>query len=118
MARHRDPGPVAGSCADVVPWEGPPVRAAHGPGARRTVTTIVNGVDVERLRATVLPAVAAREALGLPSGVPVVGTVGGLTPKKGHVTLVRAIPGVLRAHPETRFVFVGLPVDEEPVRRA
>jgi glycosyltransferase involved in cell wall biosynthesis len=89
-----------------------------GPRARPTITTIPNGVDVERLRATALAPAAAREVLGLPTGVPVVGTVGGLTAKKGHTTLVRAIPGVLRTHPEARFAFVGLPVDEEPVRRA
>lgn len=94
------------------------VARSIGPRTRPPVTTIANGVDIERLRATSLTREAAREALGLPSGVPVVGTVGGLTPKKGHVTLARAMPDVLRAHPDTRFAFVGLPVDEEPVRRA
>ena len=47
---------------------------------------------------------------------PVVGTVGGITAKKGHMGLVRAARRVVDACPGTRFVFVGLPIDPEPVR--
>jgi len=47
----------------------------------------------------------------------VVGTVGGITAKKGHVHLVRAARKVVDADPSMRFVVVGLGADEAPVRK-
>jgi glycosyltransferase involved in cell wall biosynthesis len=47
-----------------------------------------------------------------------VGTVGGVTPKKGHLVLVAAARMVLAAVPDAQFVIVGLPVDDGPVRAA
>src|SRR5439155_12168007 len=60
---------------------------------------------------------AAREDLGVPADAAVVGTVGGITAKKGHVGLVRAARAVVDTCPDVRFVFVGLPLDAEPVYR-
>ncbi len=80
------------------------------------VTVIPNGVDAAGIRRRALAPAEARGALGLPDGVPVVGTVGGITAKKGHVGLVRAARSVVEACPDARFAFVGLPVDPEPVR--
>jgi glycosyltransferase involved in cell wall biosynthesis len=85
-------------------------------GAGPEVTVIPNGVDAAGLRRRALSAAEARGALGVPEGVPVVGTVGGITAKKGHAGLVRAARTVVDAFPEARFVFVGLPIDAEPVR--
>lgn len=79
------------------------------------VHVIPNGVDAEALRHGALSRAAAREALGLPAGVPVVGTVGGLTPKKGHAFLVRAAREVVREVPDALFVIVGLPAQPGPV---
>ena len=75
------------------------------------VTVIPNGVDAERLRLGALSREEARAELGLPSEGLVVGTVGGITAKKGHSSLVRAAARV----PGATFVFVGLPIDAEPV---
>jgi len=78
---------------------------------------IANGVDIERLRSTAFTREDARENLGLPGDAPVVGTVGGITPKKGHSLLVAAARVLARELPEVRFVFIGLPVDEARIRR-
>lgn len=75
------------------------------------ITVIPNGVDAERLRAGALSREEARAQLGLPAEGLVVGTVGGITAKKGHSALVRAAAHV----PGAVFVFVGLPIDAEPV---
>jgi glycosyltransferase involved in cell wall biosynthesis len=80
------------------------------------VTVIPNGVDAEGIRRAALRRGEARSALGAPEDAPVVGTVGGITAKKGHVGLVRAARAVVDAHPDARFVFVGLPIDPEPVQ--
>jgi glycosyltransferase involved in cell wall biosynthesis len=81
------------------------------------VEVIDNGVDGDRLRAEALGRDDARAGLGLPQDGLVVGTVGGITAKKGHVYLVRAARKVLEVDPSVRFVVVGLGADEGPVRR-
>jgi glycosyltransferase involved in cell wall biosynthesis len=81
------------------------------------VTVIPNGIDVEGLRRRALSREEARAQLGLDPGDLAVGTVGGLTAKKGHAGLVRAARLVVERCPRARFVFVGLPVDPEPIRR-
>ncbi|MCA1726342.1 MAG: glycosyltransferase [Actinobacteria bacterium] len=83
---------------------------------RPPIHVIENGVDAPALRANAFSRRDARAALGVPDGALVIGTVGGITPKKGHVHLVRAAPRVLEAHPNAVFVFVGLPAAAEPVR--
>jgi glycosyltransferase involved in cell wall biosynthesis len=82
-----------------------------------SVHVIPNGVDVDALRREALDRDTARKELGIPGDQPVVGTVGGLMPKKGHRVLVKAAREIAARHPEVLFVFVGLPVDPEPIRR-
>jgi glycosyltransferase involved in cell wall biosynthesis len=82
-----------------------------------SVHVIPNGVDVDTLRREALDRDTARKELGIPGDRPVVGTVGGLMPKKGHRVLVMAAREVAVRHPDALFVFVGLPVDPEPIRR-
>jgi glycosyltransferase involved in cell wall biosynthesis len=89
---------------------------AKGGRAMPPVHVIENGVDADALRAQAMTPRAAREALGLPLDRFVVGTVGGITPKKGHVHLVRAAREVLERYPKTVFAFVGLEAVAEPVR--
>ncbi len=81
------------------------------------VTVIENGVDGERLRADALPRAEARSELGATDDDLVIGTLGGITAKKGHRHLVRAARRVLERCPRALFLFVGLGADEEPVRR-
>jgi len=45
--------------------------------------------------------------LGIPSRAAVIGTVGRLTPIKGHRFLIEAARGVLAEHPDTVFILVG-----------
>ena len=94
------------------------VRRSMGTRSGPAVTVIPNGVDVEQVLALSRSREAARADLGLPLDVPVVGTVGGVTPKKGHVVLVEAARTVLATVPDARFVIVGLPADDGPVRAA
>lgn len=49
----------------------------------------------------------ARAALGLPSGAPVIGTVGRLEPQKGHDLLLEAFARLRRERPEARLLLVG-----------
>jgi glycosyltransferase involved in cell wall biosynthesis len=79
---------------------------------------IPNGVDAERLRSEALSRDEARRALGLPLDAPVVGTIGGITAKKGHGVLIEAARKVVARIPSATFAFVGLPIDADDVRRA
>ena len=58
-----------------------------------------------------------RQELGIPDGVPIVGTVANLKTHKGHKYLLRAAIQVRKVHPDTRFVFVGLGPLEDELKR-
>ncbi|HXG05457.1 MAG TPA: TIGR03088 family PEP-CTERM/XrtA system glycosyltransferase, partial [Candidatus Binatia bacterium] len=73
------------------------------PGER--VTTIHNGVDTHRFAEG--DREGAREALGLPAGAPVVGTVGRLDPVKDHARLVAAFRAVVAERPDALLLIVG-----------
>jgi len=60
---------------------------------------------------------SARRRLGLDPHVPVVGTVGNLTPKKDHRTLISAHAGLVRERPDARLVVVGTGPEEQHLRR-
>ena len=68
------------------------------------IALIRNGVDAARFAP---PTGGERAALGVPAGVPVVGTVGRLDPAKDHATLLAAFRRVLETAPEARLVIVG-----------
>jgi glycosyltransferase involved in cell wall biosynthesis len=84
---------------------------------RIPVEVIPNGVDVTALSSSALSRVEARAALGL-GDEPVVGTVGGITRKKGYDVLVSAAAIVLQRLPEARFVWIGLPIDGREIGAA
>lgn len=70
------------------------------------VVTIPNGVDVRRFDVKV----DRRDylySLGLRPDHPVIGTVGRLIEEKGHIHLLRAVPLILRHHPDAQFLIVG-----------
>ncbi len=77
--------------------------------AKKRVSTIFNGVDIEQFQGA-QPALRCEIA---PKGYPLVGFVGRCVPEKGGATLLRAAKQVLAAHPKTEFVLVG----EGPARR-
>ena len=67
--------------------------------------TIHYGVDLEAYH----PAKnhILHELLGLNSDVCIVSTVARLTPQKGHVYLIPALPDIVKAYPQAHFVFIG-----------
>jgi glycosyltransferase involved in cell wall biosynthesis len=74
--------------------------------AEHRVSVVYNGVDAsdppraEQSR-------ALRTSLGLDGCDHVIGAVGSLYPVKGHIHLIRALPGILRACPGTLLLLVG-----------
>lgn len=66
-----------------------------------------NALDFGRFDGPRASTEAARRRLNLPTGGPVVGTVGRLTRQKGYEVLLAAAPRVLSRFPGARFVFVG-----------
>lgn len=77
---------------------------ADGIPAQR-IRIVHEGVDVERV--VQLPPASVHAALYLPTGSPVVGTVGALVPQKAQHTLIAAAAIVVRAVPDVRFVILG-----------
>jgi glycosyltransferase involved in cell wall biosynthesis len=74
--------------------------------AERRVSVIYNGVDPWRPPAPA-QAAAIRTELGLHAYEHVIGAVGSLYPVKGHIHLIRALPGILAAHPSIVLLVVG-----------
>jgi sugar transferase (PEP-CTERM/EpsH1 system associated) len=73
------------------------------PGER--VVTIHNGVDTGRFAEG--DREGAREALGLPAGAPIVGTVGRLDPVKDHLRLIAAFRSVVARRPDALLLIAG-----------
>ena len=70
-------------------------------------TIIHSGVDLDKYMRPVADSAAMRKSLDLPDGSFVVGTVGRLTPIKGHIHLLRAAADIVAERPDIFFVFVG-----------
>jgi glycosyltransferase involved in cell wall biosynthesis len=70
------------------------------------IVSIPTGIDMQRFDPQAV-AGGLRQELGLPEGVPLIGTVGILRYRKGHHILLNAIPRVLERFPEAVFVFAG-----------
>jgi glycosyltransferase involved in cell wall biosynthesis len=70
------------------------------------IVVIHNGVDIERFSQPVDRS-SLRETIGIPQGVPIVGTVGRLEPQKGHANFLRCVRKVLDKFPDTRFLIIG-----------
>ncbi len=68
--------------------------------------SIHNGVELPR-RPSRAETQRVREELGIEARMPLLLTVGRLTPQKGHDVLIEAVPAVLAQHPEARFICVG-----------
>lgn len=74
---------------------------------RERVSTIYSGMELEWFTEGGGDRDAVRAALGIPADAPVAGTVARLAPLKGHALLLDAIPRVVRAVPDARFLLVG-----------
>jgi len=72
------------------------------------VVTIHNGVDVEQFSEPVLQTTAqVRKTFGIPTDVPLVGSVGRFRPQKGFSDLLTAMVKVRQSLPTTRLLLVG-----------
>ncbi|CAL96194.1 glycosyltransferase [Azoarcus olearius] len=70
------------------------------------IETLHNRIDVDAVRADVLPRAAARERLGLPQDAYVIGNVGRLHPDKDQATLLRAFARARTALPAGALVAI------------
>ncbi len=73
----------------------------------RYITTIANGIHIERYAATDAARARLRAELGLSMHQPVVGSIGRLEPVKGHAYLLEAARSVCERHPDAVFVLAG-----------
>ncbi|HEY7654410.1 MAG TPA: glycosyltransferase [Methylomirabilota bacterium] len=83
------------------------------PGRSRVV---VNGIDVERVRAAAARAPLSRDQLGLRGDALVVGTVARFDPVKGLDVLLRAFALLLERVPEAQLLVVGDGPERESLR--
>jgi glycosyltransferase involved in cell wall biosynthesis len=79
------------------------IRSAH-------IETVYGFTDYDR-QANVEDGARARirAELGIGETAPLVGIIGDIIPRKGHMYLVRAVANIVRQVPETRFLIVGDP---------
>ncbi len=74
---------------------------------RARASTVLNGIPVERFTASIARRTAARDALGLPHEVPVIGSVGRFVGLKNHALLISVVPALLSQAPQLRLVLIG-----------
>ncbi len=76
--------------------------------APEKVVTIHNGIDLSRFTSpTSTDCQAGRQALGIPPGAPLLTTIAVLRLAKGLQYMIEALPAILEAVPETRYLVVG-----------
>ncbi len=80
----------------------------------RKLVTVVNGIDGHRYDAPI-DAAAARAALDLPRGAPVLGFASRLEEQKGMTWLLQALPGILKVHPDLKLLVAGTGELEGPL---
>lgn len=73
--------------------------------AGKKVEIIYNGIDIEKFKSSAGSPV--RERLGIPQGIPVIGTVGRLHPQKGQKYLLGAVSVLKNKFPELRLLLAG-----------
>jgi L-malate glycosyltransferase len=77
---------------------------------RVPIHVIHNGVDVHRFTSNLSSRTHVRSELHINSHTCVFGIVGQITPRKGHLGLVRAFASVVRKHPDSLLLVVGAPL--------
>ncbi len=73
---------------------------------RTAISTIHNGINLQRLQSTADP-IKSRRALGIPDGHAVIGTVGRLTPVKAYHDLLAAHQHLLTQYPDVTLIIAG-----------
>ncbi|MDO9566917.1 MAG: glycosyltransferase family 4 protein [Candidatus Desulfaltia sp.] len=70
-------------------------------------SVVHSGINLDRFSRMSVDFAAMKRRLGIPEGNMVVGTVGRLTPVKGHKYLIKAAGKIVKTRPDTTFVFLG-----------
>jgi glycosyltransferase involved in cell wall biosynthesis len=84
-----------------------------------SVSVVPSAIDLDAIPHGDGEMAGARQELGIPRAVPVVGTVGRIDFAKAPLDFVRMAAEVARTHPRTRFVMVGDgPLEEQAQREA
>lgn len=91
------------------------VLLAAGVPARKVIC-VPSAVDTERYRPGRGDRGAFRAEFGLAEGERTVAMIAQFIPRKGHRTLIDAMPAVLREHPRTRFLLFGRGPEEQRIR--
>jgi len=76
-------------------------------GLRGAFAVIPSGIDVERFRRAGSGAAARLPGTTYPDGAFVIGSVGWLTPVKGHAVLIEAFARLKRKHPAVHLLLIG-----------
>ncbi len=79
----------------------------YGIAPENKFAVIHSGVDLSKFSDVPVDTAEMKDQLGIPPGVFVVGTVGRLTPVKGHQCLIEAAKKALAAQPGMVFIFLG-----------
>lgn len=74
---------------------------------RPAARTVYISFDQDRFRAGGDGGASVRAGLGIPDGAPLLGEVAQITPWKGQLVAIEAMPAILRSHPEARLLLVG-----------
>ena len=91
--------------------------AVHsGAALPHQIRTIMNGLSDDELRAR-QPRAGLRRQLGLPDGVPIVGSIGRLGRQKGYDVFVRAARLIHDERPDVHFILVGKGPYDVPLRK-
>lgn len=85
-----------------------------GIGTPAQYVTIRSAIDVQAFSGAVCDTAALKEELGLRPGVPVVGTIGRLSPQKNPADFINVAAAVTAAGVPAQFLFVG----DGPLKRA
>ncbi len=71
------------------------------------LVTVYNAIDHERFRVSPEERERVRRELGIAQDRIAIGSTGALTHQKGFEYLLQAVPAVIRAHPDVRFLIAG-----------
>ena len=78
----------------------------------RTSAIIYNGIDPDEMKVAT-PGEAIRDRHDIPHDAPLIGVIGNIKQWKGQETAVRALPTVLKSHPDTYCLFIGDVADDD-----
>jgi glycosyltransferase involved in cell wall biosynthesis len=84
--------------------------------SQNKITTIDNGINVNRFKEQ-YDTEKIRNELGIPNDSKVIGTVGRLSPEKGHHILIEVAEKIIKKYPATFFVFAGDGLLKEKLER-